>query len=164
MKKIFVIREKCSGCLNCVVACTLAHEDASTYATASKLEPGRISVQSVKGKPVPLVCHHCEDPACVSACMSGAMQKDPVTGIVSNEGNYQKCVGCWMCVMACPHGVISPKKNADHKVAVKCDLCKTRKAGPACIEACPTGAIVYMEEQEFADYKRKVVANSMADL
>lgn len=164
MKKIFVIKEKCTGCLNCVVACTLAHEESSTYQAASKIEPGRISVQAVYGKPVPLVCHHCENPACVNACMSGAMQKGPETGIVSNEGNYQKCVGCWMCVMACPYGVITPKKNGEQKVAVKCDLCKTRAAGPACIEACPTGAIVFMEEEEFADYKRKVIASEMACL
>ncbi|KPU46087.1 iron-sulfur protein [Oxobacter pfennigii] len=163
MKKIFVIKEKCNGCMSCVVACTLAHEKASTYQSASKIEPGRISVQAVKGKPVPLVCHHCENPACVNACMSGAMQKDSETGIVSNEGNLQKCVGCWMCIMACPYGVITPKKDGSQKVAVKCDLCKNRAAGPACAEACPTGAIVLMEEEEFADYKRKITAYEIKD-
>jgi len=163
LKKVFVLEDKCSGCLNCVVACTLAHEESTTFATASKTEPGRISVEAAKGKPVPLVCHHCENPACVNACMSGAMQKDLETGIVSNEGNLQKCVGCWMCIMACPFGVISPKKNGSQKVAVKCDLCKNRKNGPACVEACPNGALVFMEEDDFAIYKKNLTAQSLVN-
>lgn len=159
MKKIFVLKEKCAACLGCVVACTLAHEPSPFYSAVSNLEPGRISVQAVGEKPVPLVCHHCEDPVCVSACMSGAMQKDLDTGIVSNEGNLQKCVGCWMCVMACPHGVITPKQKDGQKIAVKCDLCKNRSQ-PACLEACPNGAIVYMDENEFSQYKKQVTAQT----
>ena len=157
LRKIFILEDKCSGCLNCVVACTLAHEESQFYSVASQKEPGRISVEAVYGRPIPLVCHHCEEPACVNACMSGAMQKDLETGAVSNEGNLQKCVGCWMCIMACPFGVITPKKNGSQKVAVKCDLCKDRKS-PACVEACPNGAIVFMNEDDFAKHKKKMAA------
>jgi len=91
------------------------------------------------------------------------MQKDPETGIVSNEGNLQKCVGCWMCIMACPFGVISPKKNGSQKTAVKCDLCKGRKNGLACVEACPNGALVFMEEDDFASYKKKLSAQTLVN-
>lgn len=92
-------------------------------------------------------------------CMTGAMQKDEKTGIVSNEFNPQKCVGCWMCVMACPFGVISPKQDGDRKIAVKCDMC-VKRGSPACVDSCPKGAIVYMEDEEFAEYKRQLSVES----
>ena len=111
MKRIFVIKEKCTACMNCVVACQKSHAGSDFYAPIRDTEPGRIYLQSVDKSPVPLVCMHCEDPACVKACITGAMRKDPESGIVSNEFTPGKCVGCWMCVMACPYGVISPKRG-----------------------------------------------------
>lgn len=157
MKRIFIIKEKCTACLNCVVACQKSHAGSDSYAPIRDLEPGRIYIQAVGQRPVPLACMHCEDPACVKACITGAMQKNFESGIVSNEFTPGKCVGCWMCVMACPYGVISPKEEHGKKIAVKCDLCMKR-GWPACVESCPTGAIVYMEEAEFADYKQGLAA------
>lgn len=160
MKRIYVIKEKCNGCMNCVVACQKAHADSEFYAPIRDTEPARIYLQVVKKSPVPLVCRHCEEPACVKACMTGAMQKDENTGIVSNEFHPQKCVGCWMCVMACPFGVISPKQDGTRKIAVKCDMC-IQRGSPACVDSCPNGAIVYMEDDKFSEYKRQlfVVSN-----
>lgn len=159
MKRIYVIKEKCNGCMNCVVACQKAHAGSEFYAPIRDSEPTRIHLQVVEKSPVPLVCRHCEEPACVKACMTGAMRKDERTGIVLNEFNAQKCVGCWMCVMACPFGVISPKRDGDRKIAVKCDMC-VKRGSPACVDSCPKGAIVYMEDDEFAEYKRQISAES----
>lgn len=173
MKRVYVIKEKCNGCMNCVVACQKAHADSEFYAPIRDSEPTRIHLQVVEKSPagrsvslhcspcipVPLVCRHCEEPACVKACMTGAMRKDEKTGIVSNEFNPQKCVGCWMCVMACPFGVISPKQDGDRKIAVKCDMC-VKRGYPACVESCPNEAIVYMEDDEFAEYKRQLSVES----
>lgn len=161
MKRIYVLKDKCNGCMNCVVACQKAHAGSEFYAPIRDTEPSRIHIQVVEKSPVPLVCHHCEEPACVKACPTGAMRKDEATGIVSNEWDPTKCVGCWMCVMACPYGVISPKEDGDRKVAVKCDLCRNRESGPACVEACPHGAIVYLEEEEFAEYERQRAAEGV---
>ena len=111
MKRIFIIKEKCTACLNCVVACQKVHAGSEFYAPIRDSEPARIYLQAVAKSPVPLACMHCEDPACVKACITGAMRKDPESGIVSNEFVPGKCVGCWMCVMACPYGVISPKQD-----------------------------------------------------
>jgi carbon-monoxide dehydrogenase iron sulfur subunit len=153
MKRLYVIKEKCNGCMSCVVACQKAHAHSELYAPIRESEPARIYIQTVHNAPIPLACHHCEEPACVRACMSGAMQKDEVTGIVSNEGNAQQCVGCWMCVMVCPYGVISTKKDGDRKVAVKCDLCRHLGA-PACVGACPSGAVVWMNETEVKPHRK----------
>ncbi|HEY9062971.1 MAG TPA: 4Fe-4S dicluster domain-containing protein [Pseudobacteroides sp.] len=161
MKRIYVIKEKCNGCMNCVVACQKAHADSEFYASIRDSEPTRIHLQVVERSPVPLVCRHCEEPACVKACMTGAMQKDEKTGIVSNEFNPQKCIGCWMCVMACPFGVISLKQDGDRKIAVKCDIC-VKRGSPACVDSCPKGAIVYMEDEEFAEYKRQLSLENIA--
>ncbi|MCL6589950.1 MAG: 4Fe-4S dicluster domain-containing protein [Firmicutes bacterium] len=161
MKRIFVLKEKCNACLNCVVACQTSHAGSGFYAPVRDSEPSRIYVQAVGKSPVPLVCMHCEDPACVKACITGAMRKDPETGIVSNEFAPNKCVGCWMCIMACPYGVISPKREYGKKTAVKCDLC-IKRGRPACVDSCPNGAIVYMEEAGFADYKQGLAAAGLA--
>ncbi len=126
------------------------HSDPGDYALATLTGPEpktRIFIESVHEKPVPLVCRHCKDALCVSACMAGCMQKDPVSGVVTNQGHEQKCVGCWMCIMACPYGVINPSldmiewgKNAFAQ-ALKCDFCPSREI-PACVEACPNEVLV----------------------
>lgn len=160
MKEILVNVERCNGCLNCTVACATAHSPSKDILTALiNKEQARLSVQAVKGRPVPVMCRHCAEPACVEACMAGAMQKDPVTGIVSNEGNEQQCVGCWMCVMACPYGAIVQKQGPD-RVALKCDRCKGREV-PACVESCPNGALVYTEVDRFSEDRRQKTAQAM---
>jgi len=145
MKKLTVISERCTGCKRCEMACIAEHSDTKSYIFASLngFEPKtRIFVDSVINKPVPVVCRHCDDPQCVSACMAGCMQKDPITGIVTNMGHEQKCVGCWMCIMACPYGVISPSFDivqagkSEFAQAIKCDFCPNRDT-PACVEGCP---------------------------
>jgi len=155
MKRIQVIRERCTGCMSCVVACQKSHADSDFYSQVRDVEPMRIYLQAFDAAPVPVVCEHCDDPLCVKGCITGAMRKDPESGIVSNEFESDKCVGCWMCVMLCPHGVISARRNEEKKVAVKCDLCmKLRKDPahplPACVESCPTDALLFMEDEEFA--------------
>lgn len=141
MKRFAIYPERCNGCLSCTLACSAAHSRSGDIVGAM-LEriPARIKILSVDGFPVPVKCGHCEEPACVDACMAGAMRKDPATGIVANEGNEQRCVGCWMCIMACPYGVITQSRE-EPRTAVKCDGCQSRKGGPACVEACHNGAL-----------------------
>ncbi len=148
MKKLFVYTERCNGCKRCELACMGAHQDIDGENPKS-----RIFVESTSGKPIPVVCRHCKEALCVSACMSGCMQKDQVTGIVYNMGYEQKCVGCWMCIMVCPFGVIVPSdddafiKKHNFAQAIKCDLCKDRDV-PACVEACPNYALEIREINE----------------
>ena len=85
-------------------------------------------------------CHHCLDPACLSACPVDAYEKDPVTGIVKHLDD--QCFGCQYCTLACPYDV--PKFHAGKGIVRKCDMCGDRlRAGeaPACVQACPHEAI-----------------------
>lgn len=149
MKRLGIELERCSGCKRCELACMEEHSDEKNYvlATLGDVEPKtRIFMDSINDRPVPIVCRQCEEALCVSACMAGCMQKDPVTGIVTNMGHEQKCVGCWMCIMACPYGMINTSfdvvkagKNTFAQ-ALKCDFCPDRKI-PACVDACPNEAL-----------------------
>ena len=153
MNKLTAKIERCSGCKRCELACMAEHSDTGNYilATLSGPEPKtRIFVDSVSDRPIPVLCRHCTDALCVSACMAGCMQKDPETEVVSNEGYEQKCVGCWMCIMACPYGVISPSFDIvemgrnDFAQAIKCDFCPRRDT-PACVEVCPDYVLAVSE-------------------
>jgi carbon-monoxide dehydrogenase iron sulfur subunit len=57
--------------------------------------------------------------------------------------------------MVCPYGVIGRQK--DTRLAVKCDLCSDREV-PACVEACPTHALIFSREEEFSEMLRKDAA------
>lgn len=159
MKRIFIDARKCNGCLACEVGCLVKHTvSRNVMLVASEwgnLKP-RIHVEvGPGGRPVPIVCRHCENPPCVEACITGAMRKDPVTGLVTNEGPGPKCIGCWMCVMVCPYGAVVP--SPDGTVAMKCDGCADLPV-PACVSACPNGALIYADAEEHARTARKAIA------
>jgi len=110
-----------------------------------------------EGQKMPLVCRHCEDAPCVAVCRTGAMVQDPITGIVDRI--QENCVGCWMCAMVCPYGVIG--RHTEVRMAVKCDRCKSLDV-PACVAACPTGTLVFATQREFVEMMRKEAAARIA--
>lgn len=142
MKKVYCDISKCLGCRSCELACAVEHSKSKLLFNAIKEEPvpvHRRKVQSVDKIIISDACHHCEDALCVSACMSGAMYK---TEDGSTQHDEEKCVGCWMCIMVCPFGIISRQR----KLALKCDLCKDNKKGPVCVASCPTKSLLIKEE------------------
>lgn len=91
---------------------------------------------------VSVTCGQCEGPACVEACPTGAMRKDPETGIVDNDKDA--CVGCMSCEAACPYG--HPARMADglsHKCVMCADLAEGGVPDPTCAKACPVRAIEF---------------------
>lgn len=148
MKRIWVDRGKCLGCKSCELSCAVERDSVTrTLSGASSELPrpiARVGVFGRTGGSFPLQCRHCEDATCLRACPSGAMQRDAETGITFVDS--AKCRGCWMCVMSCPMGVIVP--SGESKVAVKCDAC-VHMEEPACVNSCPTGALVYGEEEAY---------------
>jgi len=142
MKRIFCEISKCVGCKNCELSCAVEHSKNKTLSLSitEKLPPmKRRRVQMVDDLIISDACHHCEKAPCIAACMSAAMYKDKDG---STQHDREKCVGCWMCVMVCPFGAIKRQE----KQALKCDLCKDRKEGPACVPSCKTKALVIKEE------------------
>jgi carbon-monoxide dehydrogenase iron sulfur subunit len=162
-KVIHIHIDRCMACKSCEMACAVAHSTSKELYAAilGGDKPGhRISVEAYGRKAVPVNCNHCEEAACVMACPTGAVHRekpgDPV--IVDNE----RCIGCRMCVMACPFGVITV--SPDGKGVLKCDLCIERLADgkePACVEACPTSALVFVDEGEANAAKRRKTAERM---
>ncbi len=148
MKKTIIVEtEKCLGCKTCELVCAVQHSNTKNLELAVFEQPTpvpRRKVEYINSVIISDGCHHCEEALCVSACMSAAMYKD-VDG--TTQHNEEKCVGCNMCIMVCPFGVIKRKGN----VVVKCDLCKGRENGPACVESCPTKALkVSMQLQQIS--------------
>lgn len=143
--KVIPKEEHCIGCQLCEIYCALEHSRSKNIHKFKNEYPepeNRIIVQIKGDTSFGLSCRHCEDAPCVQVCISGAMQKDPKTGVVSND--QEKCIGCWMCVMSCPYGVA--KKGEDSKIAAKCDFCPDRE-NPACVENCPQEALILVDEE-----------------
>lgn len=148
MKRVYAREEICGGCKLCEVHCAVAHSqyphDMIKAFLKQETKPiARILVE--EGRPISfaLQCRHCEDAPCTKACITGAMQKDPVTGIVTNDET--RCVGCWTCILVCPFGAIK-RDESEHKVASKCDLCATVGGTPVCVQNCPNDALVFTDE------------------
>ena len=139
-KQIFADLGECRACLSCENACSGEHYPTkNTLSALLAGEPSRIFVQAHDGSPIPVTCRHCEEPVCVDACLTGAMQIDQSSGKVTVDSDT--CIGCGMCVMACPFGV--PQFGKDGKMQ-KCDFCFDRlEKGcmPACMNVCPTRAL-----------------------
>jgi formate dehydrogenase iron-sulfur subunit len=160
---------KCIGCKTCVVACKEANDlppdnrddplhDAPTALNDRtkniiKLytdDEGRVSYFKQQ-------CMHCIDPACVGACMIGALQKREY-GIVTWESN--RCIGCRYCQVACPFNIPKFEWASRTPRIIKCELCNHRLAEgkePACTEVCPREAVIYGTREELlAEAKRRI--------
>ena len=172
MRRIVADPTKCLGCRTCEFACALAHVDTDDLVEAI-LELGarpRIYIESAGEFAVPLGCRHCEDAPCVVVCPTGALSRPGDTGPVLV--NQEKCIGCAFCVEACPFGVVvlsdaSGRDASDsRKVVIKCDLCQERVAlslEPACVWACPVGALSFEEvDQNAKRARRRAAAQAVA--
>jgi electron transport protein HydN len=130
-----------------MIACVVAHEgkrifeiDPDGYDFHPKLKVVKTWLVSV-----PVQCKHCENPACMAVCTSGAISRINGAVIVDRD----KCIGCKSCVDACPFGAVrmAPlgftlnQDGTPKTVANKCDLCTGLEGGPACKRVCPTGAL-----------------------
>lgn len=154
MKRIYAIQNWCIDCKRCEVACKAFHspwpgDAVKAYKLADDECFPRIRVEGDVFASVAVNCRHCAKPKCIEGCISGAMQKDPVTGVVTSDP--ARCVGCRTCVSMCPFGAVKvvPTKGVK-PIAVKCDLCGDgagTPGEPSCVAACPNRALIYVESE-----------------
>jgi carbon-monoxide dehydrogenase iron sulfur subunit len=165
MKRIVANEQYCIGCRLCEVHCLVAHtrlgaSPGTSLArrivkaykdTDARAEP-RVHVEEQGHVSFAVQCRHCDDAPCLDACISGAMHRTEEGTVLCDE---DRCVGCWMCVMVCPYGVIrcrreepavagapegAERRRAVRKIASKCDFC-AGQATPACVLNCPNEAL-----------------------
>ena len=139
MKRIVFDPVKCDLCGACMAACSAVKKGRLD------LSQSRIRIETA-GSCKPLraaVCAHCEEPACVTACMRGIIDKDGTTGRVTRR--YEDCFRCAACLVSCPVGAVLDDK--DMKAFIACDLCgKTGGEDPLCVRVCLRGALRFEEE------------------
>lgn len=151
----------CTGCMTCVLACKQENLTGPGIQWTRMLELESPTLDQITY--VRQACMHCDDPPCVEACPSKAIAKR-ADGIVLID--QKKCVGSKTCMDACPYGVprLNPKEGyfpgntmpyeknaAPFRVqlagkASKCTLCAHRVdkgREPACVEGCPSKALIF---------------------
>jgi carbon-monoxide dehydrogenase iron sulfur subunit len=133
----------CTGCMRCMTAC-------STYNNgATSLSGARLHVARHEGHAITMIdeeddlifevlnCRQCDKPFCMYFCPVKAIKRDKETGAMVI--NYDKCIGCRMCIARCPFGAAlydSPRNRV-----IKCELCD---GDPQCVKFCPTGALQFV--------------------
>lgn len=140
---------RCIGCEACVLACKevnrLPREDrprklsATTWTHLDRRQQVNVRRQ----------CFHCLDPACVSVCPVGALEKTSRGPVVYHE---DRCIGCRYCMVGCPFGVPTYEWESTVPRVRKCIMCYDAlvKHGkqPACTSVCPSAATVFGERDD----------------
>jgi formate dehydrogenase iron-sulfur subunit len=157
----------CTGCERCVEACKQENHLGADLPRPWKQRIDDLSstrfttvVRREGSRFVRRQCRHCRQPACVSACIVGALQKT-AEGPVIYDSN--KCIGCRYCIMSCPYGIPRYDWESSIPYVRKCTLCYPRiRAGrsPACVEACPEKATIFGPRDELIiEARRRIKQN-----
>ncbi len=154
MQKVLVVdAAKCTGCRICEQVCSVKHEGT--------VNPYRARIRVLKweleGQVLPMVCRQCDDPPCLKICPMGAISKHEPTGLVSVD--YDKCIGCRMCISACPFGAMD--YDLVGKKVMKCDFCGGE---PQCARFCDAKAIRFEKKTTTSSEYRKLAATLTKNL
>ncbi|MFW5836371.1 MAG: 4Fe-4S dicluster domain-containing protein [Desulfovibrionaceae bacterium] len=176
---------RCIGCRKCELACNEVHAlpepdvpfddarvfdrtrrpDAETYTVVNRHDTGRLDKRGLTTPAyVKVQCMHCQDPACASACITGALTKKD-NGAVHYD--VTRCIGCRYCMVACPfqipayeyHDPVTPEVR-------KCTFCFERVSRenkpPACASICPVEAITFGRRAKLLDVAHERIRNDPA--
>ena len=159
--------DRCTGCNTCAMACKMQNNVPMGMAWNRVLNEEcefEVGVQGtyphVSRAHLPVACQHCENPACLRVCPTGATYKDDKGRV---EIDYDKCIGCRMCMAACPYNARTFNWNDPVRatgasygdarvperargVMEKCTLCKERTDEgdePMCVRCCPADARIF---------------------
>ncbi|WP_235669570.1 4Fe-4S dicluster domain-containing protein [Solidesulfovibrio carbinolicus] len=171
----------CIGCRACELACAAAHMAAgATVGSMTRPPVPRLYLVREGGTAAPVACRHCEAAPCAAVCPTAAVRCD-ASGVVVEPA---RCIGCKACLAVCPVGAMALAEVQDHGrpvlrrvpdpaapggfveepawLASKCDLCRERPAGPACVGACPVGALSLVVPGEVRRVRLLAAARAMA--
>ena len=110
-----------------------------------------------EGIDVPMVCQQCETPICEAVCPMHALYRDPQTGAMLIK--EEACIGCRMCIIACPFGGSSI--HPETIKTIKCDLCLGE---PQCVEFCATKALEYIPVSKAVLLRKRAAARKLGEL
>jgi Fe-S-cluster-containing dehydrogenase component len=135
----------CVGCGACSAACIL--ENGLQAGTRTILTWNDRALPLMRVISLSIACNHCKEPACAEGCPAKAYTVEG-NGVVIHHAD--RCMGCGYCTWRCPYD--APKINEAKGYIEKCHLCHERAGegiNPACVTACPTGALRLAEQQEY---------------
>lgn len=157
-KGFYFDQSACVGCRTCQVACVESHDVPRNvlFRRVSTLTAGSYPTASMFS--LSLGCNHCENPACVANCPTGAMAVNEEDGTIQHDDGA--CIGCQSCANACPYG--APQYREDLKIVQKCDGClgfRQQGEEPVCVAACTMRALKFGDiDQLRAEYGADVVS------
>jgi formate dehydrogenase iron-sulfur subunit len=168
---VLIDLSRCIGCRSCQAACKkkngLPQDDpvGLSATTLTFVEFHNTSNDPTKPliKPIKRQCMNCVDPACVSACTVGALQKQP-NGPVTYDSN--RCIGCRYCMYACPFGIPTFEWRNQLALIKKCDNCADLVAAgqqPACVQACPAKALQFGKREEMLAIAKERISDPKAN-
>ena len=161
---IVIDKTRCIGCQTCSYACKMQNNVPSgmrwnrVITEGCEIEDGALGAfPNLSRSYLPIACQHCENPACLHVCPTGATYKDESGRVLID---YSRCIGCRTCMAACPYNARSfnwnePVRDPDFNwgdkdvpvrgkgVVEKCTMCKERTDRgqvPQCVNCCPVRA------------------------
>ena len=142
---ISIEHERCTGCRECEVACSLHHfgecnPEKSAIRVTRKEKNGFASC-------LPVVCQQCEPALCLEACGTGAVSRETTRGTIAIDS--QSCSGCGECAAACPAGCIFVDDAS--LTAICCDLCGGE---PQCVALCHSHCLTHLSDEGAAGTER----------
>lgn len=179
--------DRCTGCNTCAVACKMQNRVPMGMAWNRVLFEGLDSEVDAHGqypnlsRPIiPMACQHCENPACLRVCPTGATHKDEKGRVLIK---YDDCIGCRMCMAACPYNarvfnwndpVYDPEFEYGDKmvhsrqkgVVEKCTFCAERTDRgevPMCVRCCLSQARVFGDLEDPNSEISKIVSTKRTD-
>ena len=178
---IAINKTRCIGCQTCAHACKMQNNVPSgmrwnrVLTEGCDVEDGALGqFPNLSRGYLPVACQHCENPACQRVCPTGATYKDDKGRV---EVDYDKCIGCRMCMAACPYNARvfnwnEPSRDPDFNygdkdvpvrgkgVVEKCTMCKERTDRgdePMCVVCCPTKARIWGDVDDPASDVARII-------